>query len=113
MEEKETIKKIIFFHRLFYFNFYNLNFGVDFVFSRSQSPVMASEAALYRFHALSPQVRSANIYQRTPNSCNTSAFANESFLEGPSAPQPEVCLEHLWTEPAPPIRCVCVLYILD
>ncbi|PVD25604.1 hypothetical protein C0Q70_13262 [Pomacea canaliculata] len=77
-----------------------------FTSSRSQSPVLTSEAALYRFHTPSPQVRSVNnLYSRTPNSsCNSSFLDNESYLEGPAAPQPEICLEHLWTEPVPPIR---------
>ena len=49
------------------------------------------------------------MYVRTPNSSyNTSMLGNESCVEAPAAPQPEVCLEHLWTEPAPTIRCVCV-----
>lgn len=77
--------------------------------------MLTSEAALYRFHTPSPQVRSVNnLYSRTPNSsCNSSFLDNESYLEGPAAPQPEICLEHLWTEPVPPIRCVCLQYCTE
>ncbi|KAK7104440.1 anaphase-promoting complex subunit 1-like [Littorina saxatilis] len=77
-----------------------------FTNSRTQSPTLASsEAALYRFATPPPQVRAANMYLRTPNSSfNTSMFGNESCMEAPAAPQPEVCFEHLWTEPAPTMR---------
>ncbi|KAL8567686.1 hypothetical protein ACOMHN_008994 [Nucella lapillus] len=73
---------------------------------RSQSPgVASSEAALYRFHTPSPQVRGSHLYLRSANtSLNASMMVNESCLDGLSAPQPEVCLEHLWTEPAPTLR---------
>ncbi|XP_076442081.1 anaphase-promoting complex subunit 1-like [Babylonia areolata] len=74
--------------------------------SRSHSPgVASSEAALYRFHTPSPQVRSPNTYFRSPNSSlSASMLVNETCVDAPTAPQPEVCLEHLWTEPAPTIR---------
>ncbi|KAK7469621.1 hypothetical protein BaRGS_00036350 [Batillaria attramentaria] len=76
-----------------------------FTNSRSQSPAVASEAALFRFQTPSPQIRSTSMFMRTPNSSyNMSYLGNESCMETPAAPQPEVCLEHLWTEPAPTIR---------
>lgn len=73
--------------------------------SRSQSPAVTS-GSLHRFHTPSPNLgRHSGNYFRTPPVCsNNVSLINESFTEWVEPLRPEVCLEHLWTEPAPAIR---------
>ena len=41
-------------------------------------------------------------YLRTPSAANNfSIIGSESFIDRVKPIQPEVCLEHIWTEPAP------------
>ncbi|KAL5008156.1 hypothetical protein ScPMuIL_013737 [Solemya velum] len=74
--------------------------------SRS-SPSLATASSLPRFLSYSPSVgRSPGSFFRTPppsNSHNISLI-NESFSEWVEPIMPEVCFEHLWTEPVPAIR---------
>ncbi|XP_061163277.1 anaphase-promoting complex subunit 1-like [Saccostrea echinata] len=73
--------------------------------SRSQSPAITS-GSLHRFHTPSPSIgRHSGNYFRTPPVCsNNVSLINESFTEWVEPLRPEVCLEHIWTEPAPAIR---------
>ncbi|XP_041352756.1 anaphase-promoting complex subunit 1-like [Gigantopelta aegis] len=71
--------------------------------SRSQSPAMTSGLA-HKFQSPS-QNWSPAAYLRTPSAANNfSIIGSESFTDRVKPIQPEVCLEHIWTEPAPPIR---------
>ncbi|XP_056022198.1 anaphase-promoting complex subunit 1-like [Ostrea edulis] len=73
--------------------------------SRSQSPAVTS-ASLHRFHTPSPSLgRHSGNYFRTPPVCsNNVSLINESFTEWVEPLRPEVCLEHIWTEPATSTR---------
>lgn len=74
--------------------------------SRAQSPAIVGTASMIRFQSPSPSVaRSPASYFRTPpvGSYNVSLI-NESYSEWVEPLKPEVCFEHLWTEPAPAIR---------
>ncbi|XP_060071238.1 anaphase-promoting complex subunit 1-like isoform X2 [Ylistrum balloti] len=73
--------------------------------SRSQSPAMGLNS-MHRLLSPSPSVaRSPGNYFRTPpvGSHNVSLI-NESYTDWVEPLKPEVCFEHLWTEPAPAIR---------
>ncbi|KAK3580765.1 hypothetical protein CHS0354_023054 [Potamilus streckersoni] len=90
--------------------------------SRSQSPLVAGVAqpsmdrrshspslnmgSLHRFHSPSPHAnRSPGNYWRTPPvGVHNVSLINESFCERFEPINPEVCFDHLWTEPAPAIR---------
>ncbi|CAG2230501.1 APC1 [Mytilus edulis] len=74
--------------------------------SRAQSPAVVGTASVIRFQSPSPSVaRSPAGFFRTPpvGSYNVSLI-NESYSEWVEPLKPEVCFEHLWTEPAPAIR---------
>ncbi|XP_021339714.1 anaphase-promoting complex subunit 1-like [Mizuhopecten yessoensis] len=73
--------------------------------SRSQSPALGL-TSMHRLLSPSPSVaRSPGNYFRTPpvGSHNVSLI-NESYTDWVEPLKPEVCFEHLWTEPAPAIR---------
>nr|XP_022333509.1 anaphase-promoting complex subunit 1-like [Crassostrea virginica]XP_022333510.1 anaphase-promoting complex subunit 1-like [Crassostrea virginica] len=73
--------------------------------SRSQSPAVPS-SSFHRFHSPSPSLgRHSGNYFRTPPVCsNNVSLINESFTEWVEPLRPELCFEHMWTEPAPAIR---------
>ena len=74
--------------------------------SRAQSPAIVGTGSMIRFQSPSPSIaRSPASYFRTPpvGSYNVSLI-NESYSEWVEPLKPEVCFEHLWTEPAPAIR---------
>ncbi|XP_048246060.1 anaphase-promoting complex subunit 1-like [Haliotis rufescens] len=74
--------------------------------SRSQSPGLAGSSSMYRFHSPSPaSARSPGAYFRTPSgSHNVSLTGNDSITEFEAPLKPEICFDHLWTEPPPPMR---------
>ena len=75
-----------------------IHYGISFLYRRSHSP-----AAFSRIHTPSPQVasQSPGSFYRTPANMS---LINESITEWVEPITPEICLEHLWTEPAPAIR---------
>ncbi|KAL3875250.1 hypothetical protein ACJMK2_038174 [Sinanodonta woodiana] len=72
---------------------------------RSQSPSL-SMGSLHRFHSPSSLAnRSPGNYWRTPPvGVHNLSLINESFFERFEPINPEVCFDHLWTEPVPVIR---------
>jgi len=79
--------------------------------SRSQSSVSSLMAgSLHRLHTSSPQLRSSPLCFQSPGSVLS---YSEMSMNGDSLDplQPEICLDHLWTESASVsqyVQCTCV-----
>ncbi|KAK6181291.1 hypothetical protein SNE40_009178 [Patella caerulea] len=71
--------------------------------SRSQSPGMGS-SSVRRFFSPNPANKSSSLSMRTPSKRQVPLISVNSFSEWSEPLQPEVCFEHLWTEPTPTIR---------
>ena len=84
----------------------NLVFKFSMSLRRSMSPATFGGGPHHRFATPSPQASKSpgNFYRSPAVGTSNMSLINESYSEWVEPILPEVCFEHVWTEPAPAIR---------